>query len=112
VRTENQIARVLSYTLPGPTAGGLSHTMGKQIGARHGIPHGVTSCLLLPHVMRLTKAARHPARLAELSRAPASAGGALAAADDVEGLIRSLGLPQHAAAFGLGEPDLRRRRNR
>ncbi|MDQ2943998.1 MAG: iron-containing alcohol dehydrogenase, partial [Candidatus Dormibacteraeota bacterium] len=52
VRTENQLAAWFSFTLPGQSAGGLSHVMGKQIGARHGIPHGVTSCLLLPHVMR------------------------------------------------------------
>jgi maleylacetate reductase len=105
VRTENQVAAWLAYTLPGPTAAGLSHTMGKQIGARHGIPHGVTSCLLLPHVMRY-QATRHPDRLAKLSQATGSGGGALAAADDVDGLIRSLGLPQHAASFGLGEPEL------
>src|SRR4029077_12235740 len=52
VRTENQLAAWFSFTLPGASASGLSHMMGKQIGARHGIPHGVTSCLLLPHVMR------------------------------------------------------------
>jgi alcohol dehydrogenase class IV len=80
--------------------------MGKQIGARHGIPHGVTSCLLLPHVMRY-QAARHPERLAELSRATGSGGGSLAAADDVQELVGRLGLPQHVAAFGLGEPELR-----
>ena len=39
VRTENQLAAWFSYTLPAPTAAGLSHMMGKQIGARHGIPH-------------------------------------------------------------------------
>jgi maleylacetate reductase len=106
VRTENQLAAWLSYTLPGPTAGGLSHTMGKQIGARHGIPHGVTSCLLLPHVMRYL-AGRQPERLAELSRATGSGGGLQAAADDVQGLIRSLGLPQRISAYGIGEPELR-----
>src|SRR5207248_5215325 len=52
VRTENQLAAWFSFTLPGASAGGLSHVMGKQIGALHGIPQGVTSCLLLPHVMR------------------------------------------------------------
>lgn len=35
VRTENQLAAWFSFTLPGPSAAGLSHTMGKQIGARH-----------------------------------------------------------------------------
>ncbi len=106
IRTENQLAAWFSYTLTGPTAAGLSHVMGKQIGARQGIPHGVTSCLLMPHVMRY-QASRHPDRLAELSRATGSGGGALAAADDVEALIRSLGLPRRIVECGIGEPELR-----
>ena len=105
VRTENQLAAWFSYTLPGPTAGGLSHMMGKQIGARHGIPHGVTSCLLLPHVMRYL-AGRQPERLGEVSRATGAGGGPSAAADDVFALIRSLGLPQRISAYGIGEPEL------
>ncbi|HEY1419562.1 MAG TPA: iron-containing alcohol dehydrogenase [Candidatus Dormibacteraeota bacterium] len=102
IRTENQLAAWFSFTLPGASAGGLSHVMGKQIGARHGIPHGVTSCLLLPHVMRYL-AGRKPERMAALA-------GAMGAdpADAVQGLIRSLGMPQHIAAYGLGEPELRR----
>jgi alcohol dehydrogenase class IV len=91
VRTENQLAAWFSFTLPGASAAGLSHTMGKQIGARHSIPHGVTSCLLLPHVMRYLGA-----------RAP------LPSPDDVYELIGSLGLPQHIAAYGIGESELRR----
>lgn len=106
VRTENQIAAWLSYPLP-EAAGGLSHVMGKQIGARHGIPHGFTSCLLLPHVMR-HRATRQPERMAELSRATGSGGGPLAAADDVEALIERLGLRRALADWGVGEPDLRR----
>ncbi|HKW07319.1 MAG TPA: iron-containing alcohol dehydrogenase [Candidatus Dormibacteraeota bacterium] len=96
VRTANQLAAWFSFTLPAESAGGLSHTMGKQIGARHGIPHGVTSCLLLPHVMRYL-ATRIPERTALLP-----------SADDVYGFIGSLGLPQHIAAFGIAEPELRR----
>jgi maleylacetate reductase len=96
VRTENQLAAWFSFTLPGASAAGLSHTMGKQIGARHGIPHGVTSCLLLPHVMRYL-VTKMPDRSA-----------ALPSADGVYGLIGSLGLPQHIAAYGIGEPELRR----
>ena len=91
VRTENQIAAWFSFTLPGASAAGLSHTMGKQIGARHGIPHGVTSCLLLPHVMRYL-----------------NAGPPLPSPGEVYELIGSLGLPQHIAAYGIGEPELRR----
>src|SRR5207249_2152772 len=37
IRTENQLAAWFSFTLPGASAAGLSHVMGKQIGARHGI---------------------------------------------------------------------------
>ncbi len=102
VRTENQLAAWFSFTLPSASAGGLSHTMGKQIGARHGIPHGVTSCLLLPHVMRyLTK--RLPDRMGVLSQAM---GGS--PADLVQNLIASLSLPQHLGAFAVREPELRR----
>ena len=96
VRTENQLAAWFSFTLPGPAAGGLSHTMGKQIGARHGIPHGVTSCLLLPHVMRYL-APKMPGRSSQLP-----------SADAVQGLIASLELPQHIAAYGIGQSELKR----
>jgi len=96
VRTENQLAAWFSFTLPGASASGLSHTMGKQIGARHGIPHGVTSCLLLPHVMRYL-AERQPDRAALLPTP-----------DDVRELIESLDLPQNIAAYGIGEAELRR----
>ena len=96
VRTENQLAAWFAFTLPGASASGLSHTMGKQIGARHGIPHGVSSCLLLPHVMRYL-APRMPERMALLP-----------SPDEVANLIASLGLPQHIAAYGIGEPELRR----
>ncbi len=91
VRTENQLAAWFSFTLPGQSARGLSHTMGKQIGARHGIPHGVTSCLLLPHVMRFLDA-----------RPP------LPSPDAVYDLIGALGLPRHIAGYGIGERELRR----
>ena len=92
VRTENQLAAWFSFTLPAASASGLSHMMGKQIGARHGIPHGVTSCLLLPHVMRY---------LGRNTPLPVSA-------DAVQDLIAQLGLPQHIADYGIGEPELKR----
>ncbi|HEX2645953.1 MAG TPA: iron-containing alcohol dehydrogenase [Candidatus Dormibacteraeota bacterium] len=96
VRTENELAAWFSFTLPGASASGLSHTMGKQIGARHGIPHGVTSCLLLPHVMRYL-AAKMPDRFAQLPTP-----------DEVEELIASLDLPQHITEFDVGQAAMRR----
>ena len=91
VRTENQLAAWFSFTLPAASASGLSHLMGKQIGARHGIPHGVTSCLLLPHAMRY---------LGQYTQLPVSAGA-------VQDLIAQLGLPQHIRDYGIGEPELK-----
>jgi alcohol dehydrogenase class IV len=76
--------------------------MGKQIGARHGIPHGVTSCLLLPHVMRYLER-RMPERVALLSAATGDD-----PAERVERLIAALGLPQRIAAYGIGEAELRK----
>jgi alcohol dehydrogenase class IV len=102
VRTENQLAAWFSFTLPGPSAGGLSHVMGKQIGARYGIPHGVTSCLLLPHVIRYfqSQTAEPVALLVEATGTDP--------AKRVQALIESLELPQHIAAYGIGEPELRK----
>jgi alcohol dehydrogenase class IV len=102
VRTENQIAAWFSFTLPGASASGLSHTMGKQIGARHGIPHGVTSCLLLPHVMRYLERTM-PERMLLLAEATGAS-----PADRVEELIASLGLPQHITAYDVGQAELRK----
>ncbi|HXN91630.1 MAG TPA: iron-containing alcohol dehydrogenase, partial [Candidatus Sulfotelmatobacter sp.] len=102
VRTENQIAAWFSFTLPGASASGLSHTMGKQIGARHGIPHGVTSCLLLPHVMRYLEP-KMPDRMLLLAEATG-----LDPADRVEELIATLDLPQHITAYDVGQAALRK----
>jgi len=102
VRTENQLAAWFSFTLPLASATGLSHVMGKQIGARHRIPHGVTSCLLLPPVMRYL-AREMPERMTLLAQATDGD-----PADRVEELIASLGLPQHIAEFHVGEADLRK----
>jgi alcohol dehydrogenase class IV len=102
-RTESQLGAWFSFTLPGPAAGGLSHTLGKRIGARHGIPHGISSCLLLPHVMRYLapRTAAAQARISEALNADDTC-----AADAVADLIQRLGLPHHLAAYGLSEADL------
>jgi alcohol dehydrogenase class IV len=46
---------------------GLSHTMGYALGSPYGIPHGVTSCLTLGHVVKLK--AQNPADAAQIARA-------------------------------------------
>jgi alcohol dehydrogenase class IV len=102
-RTQSQLGAWFSFTLPGPAAAGLSHTLGKRIGARHGIPHGVSSCLLLPHVMRYLAPRTGAAQ--ERIAAALSADG-VSAADAVASLIQTLGLPRHLADFALSEADL------
>jgi maleylacetate reductase len=105
-RTNCQVGAWLSYLLPGPAAKGLSHTLGKRIGSRHGIPHGVTSCLILPHVMRFF-ASIQPEPLRRIAEALGAVPATPAtAADAVQALIAELGLPQHIAAFGLTREDL------
>ena len=105
VRTENQLAAWFGFTLPGPSAAGLSHVLGKQVGARHGIPHGVTSCLLLPHVIRY-RARAEGARVEALARATGLGAGAEDLAAAIAGLVRDLGLPQHLGRWGLTEADV------
>ena len=107
VRTENQIASWFSFTLTGASANGLSHVMGKQIGARYGtrlLSLKVLRRLLMPHVMRYV-AGKKPDRMAQLAEAT---GSRKDAAGDVYDLIASLGLPQHIAEYKIGEPELRR----
>ena len=101
-RTECQLGAWHSYLLPGPAAKGLSHTLGKRLGSRHDIPHGVSSCLLLPHVLRYLapEAPETMKRIAEALEAPT-------AAEGVARLVSQLGLPNHLAAYKLSEDDLR-----
>jgi alcohol dehydrogenase len=102
-RLECQLAAWMSFFSPASVnaAAGLSHTIGKRIGATYNVPHGVTSCILLPHVMT-AKAASNAgaARLAPVARAlelvPEHASereAALAAASAVAGLVKQLDLP-------------------
>jgi alcohol dehydrogenase len=111
-RTESQLGAWFSFTLPGQAAGGLSHTLGKRIGSRHDIPHGVSSCLVLPHVMRYLA----PRTQAQQARIASALGvdvrempldqAAACAADAVADLVARLELPRHLAAYGLSQDDL------
>jgi alcohol dehydrogenase class IV len=111
-RTESQLGAWFSFTLPGPAAAGLSHTLGKRIGSRHAIPHGVSSCLVLPHVMRylVPRTAPAQARIAQalgvdVREMPVEQAAACAS-DAVADLIRRLELPNRLAAYRLRQADL------
>ena len=100
-RTEGQLGAWFSYLLPGPAASGLSHTLGKKIGSPYGIPHGVTSSLLLPHVLRYL-APRHPAAIARIAEAL----GARDAAAGLEELLDRLGVSRHLGQWNLTDAQL------
>lgn len=50
-RLECQIAAWYSYFQVYDSPMGISHNLGKVIGAKYEIPHGITSCITLPKVM-------------------------------------------------------------
>ena len=51
-RLQCQLAAWLSIFGMSNTRAGISHALGHQIGPMWNVPHGVTSCITLPHVMR------------------------------------------------------------
>jgi len=83
---------------------GPSHTLGKLLGAPFGIPHGITSCVLLPAVIAATARA-DPDRVAPLAPAFDVHGPELVAPACAQ-LIAELGLPRSLSAAGLSQADL------
>ncbi|GAB5469876.1 MAG: iron-containing alcohol dehydrogenase [Rhodospirillales bacterium] len=90
----------------------LSHLIGHQVGARWGIPHGVTSCITLPHCMRHLAAETLPQQAGVAAAfglrqdGPPSLGLALAAADEVAAFIARLGVPTRLSEAGARTADL------
>jgi alcohol dehydrogenase class IV len=83
---------------------GPSHSLGKLLGAPFGIPHGITSCVLLPPVIDQI-ASSEPARLEPIAAALEVAG-PQEVADVCRALIKGLGLPATLSAAGLARADL------
>ena len=82
---------------------GASHGLGHALGADAGVPHGITSCVLLPTVMRYNAEVCKDG-LAEIS---ASLGQPdQSAADLIEALISRLGLPTRISELGVGRERL------
>lgn len=96
---------------------GLSHGIGHQLGARCDVPHGVTSCVMLPTVMRYNLAATigPQARIARIfaaaGYAPQPAPGAsdeqvaATAGPAVRAFVDRLGLPGRLRDVGVTEAD-------
>ena len=108
IRLECQIASWLSIYLVIPNVKfGLSHALGHQVGARFGVPHGLTSCILLPPVLafnRVVNAERQSMLAAAIgAKTPHMSAdqGAMALAAAVERLVAQLGLPSRLREFGV-----------
>jgi alcohol dehydrogenase class IV len=78
---------------------GASHGIGYVLGAVFDIPHGHTSCIMLPSVMRWNKPANAPRQAmvaAAMGRPGADAG------DVLDGFIRGLGMPRSLGEVKVG----------
>jgi alcohol dehydrogenase len=91
---------------------GLSHGIGYVLGARFGVPHGISSCVTLPHVMRFNRPVARE-RAADMARrlgwamGDADEDSAAAAVERVlTDFIASLGHPTRLREVGIRETDL------
>jgi maleylacetate reductase len=84
---------------------GASHGIGHVLGGTAHVPHGYTSCVMLPHVLRFNHVvnADRQARVAEALGRPGEP-----AADAVAALIVELGLPTRLRDVGVREGQLDR----
>jgi maleylacetate reductase len=79
---------------------GASHAIGHILGGTAGVPHGYTSCVMLPFVMRWNHSVNAD-RQAVISEALGRPG--IAAGDALHELIAGLGLPRSLHEVGVGE---------
>jgi alcohol dehydrogenase class IV len=91
---------------------GLSHLLGHQIGPRWDVPHGVTSCITLPHAMRFM-ADIAPERFGPIAEGykipfdPANPrAAALACADRTAEFIAGFDVPRTLKAAGVPHDEL------
>src|ERR1700741_4580909 len=88
----------------GPLASGVpmgaSHGIGYVLGAEFGVPHGYTSCVMLPAVMRWNKSvnAERQALVAEAMGQPGKDAG-----DVLDKFIRDLGMPRSLHEVRVGK---------
>ncbi|MCQ3803040.1 MAG: iron-containing alcohol dehydrogenase [bacterium] len=88
---------------------GLSHGLGHQLGAWCEVPHGMTSCVLLPQVMRfnLEDSVGPQALIGEILGAQGDEQSkAESAADLLQGFIAALDLPTRIRELGVDRGDL------
>jgi len=99
-RLDSQTAVWLACAGLNRTPYGASHGIGHQLGAVANVPHGYTSCVMLPHVMAFNAdvTAERQAWIADAMGAPDAP-----ASETVAKLISSLGMPTTLRDVGVKE---------
>ncbi len=101
VRLELQLAAWLAYFGPVNTPMGLSHELGRRIGASYEVPHGITSCVILAPSLQVLE-----------DQIPGKIWSGLSEAlggdppERVSSLVTELGLPTSLRGVGVPEEDL------
>ncbi len=95
-----QVAAWLAYFGPLNTPMGLSHELGRRIGASYEVPHGITSCITLAPSLEVAKETTPTGRWRRLADA---LGGD--PAGQVASLVRNLGLPDRLREVGVPEAE-------
>jgi maleylacetate reductase len=98
-RQECQFGMWLAISGAGAGRGmGASHAIGHTLGGGYGVPHGLTSCVILPAVLQWNAAAggERQALVAELMGADG-----VSAAEAVRNLAAGLGLPTDLKSVGI-----------
>lgn len=111
-RQECQVAAWMSIIGLASVGASLSHILGHQIGARWDVPHGITSCITIPHVMRFVMSQTLERQMLIAQAFGIGTEGrrredvANEAIDRVESLINSLDVPRRLRNFGVKEEEL------
>ena len=105
-RLDCQIGAWISMTgIVSGTRMGASHAIGHVLGGSAGVPHGYTSCVMLPAVLAFNSTVNGD-RQAEISAALGAAGEP--AAEVLDRFISGLGLPRRLRDVGVKHDDLQR----
>lgn len=101
MRHELQLAAWMAYFGPYNTPMGLSHGLGRRIGASYEVPHGYTSCVTLAPTLEVVGERMPRERWEQLA-------GALGGdpAERVASLVEKLELPSTLRDVGVPEEDV------
>ncbi|MCL4447763.1 MAG: iron-containing alcohol dehydrogenase [Thermoplasmatales archaeon] len=109
MRQECQIASWYSYIDVYDSPMGYSHQIGKLMGVKWNIPHGMTSCITLPAMLRYYSSSP-PKGLAKLAISITGENDETksikALADKIGSFIKELGLERKLSDYGIKQEDL------